>query len=74
MICKDSDVASKVIACTQSISCVTISGEVHHRKGTLTGGHRDERRYPAEHCVPSPEFMAIQKSSSVCIQNFYLVS
>ena len=45
MICKDSDVASRVIATTRSINCVTISGDVHSGKGTITGGHREEKRW-----------------------------
>lgn len=44
MICKDSETASKVIAITDKISCVTIAGDVHARKGTITGGHRDTQR------------------------------
>lgn len=44
MICKDSATASKVIAITDKISCVTIEGDVHARKGTITGGHRDKQK------------------------------
>lgn len=44
MVCKDSNVASKVIAATRNINCVTSDGDVHEKRGTLTGGYRSDRR------------------------------
>jgi len=44
MVCKDSNVATQVIRATKDISCVTITGVTHAKKGTITGGHRDEKR------------------------------
>lgn len=44
MVCKDSDVASRVIASTNQVNCVTIHGDVHAKKGTISGGFRDQTR------------------------------
>ena len=41
MVCKDGEVASKVIRATSDVSCVTITGDIHAKKGTIRGGHLD---------------------------------
>lgn len=53
MICKDSEVASQVIATTSQVNCVTINGDVHAKKGTISGGFRDETRWeaPQQDCL-----------------------
>ena len=43
VVCKDSDTASKVIAQSSQVNCVTIHGDVHAKKGTITGGYRNEK-------------------------------
>lgn len=45
MVCRDSDIASRVIAQSSQVNCVTINGDVHAKKGTISGGFRDETRF-----------------------------
>ena len=45
MVCKDGEIASKIISTTEAVNCVTISGDKHEKKGKICGGFIDDSKW-----------------------------